>query len=213
MSRTTQQGVSASASRREAGSPAVTSQGLDWLWHHLQDLCHPHILDCGPVSPATLQVLLRREAKLYVADLLTPAFGGDAAFWDRTGKVPVFLPAKFLDQLPSLSPSSLAAILSWNLLDLVPHESLAAVMERLISLLQPLGVLFCVLREPYHKEGVERRWWLETLTSVRNETDAKRPCPYPAISNREMERLAPTASIKTFLTRSGRREILVMKQE
>lgn len=212
MLRSTQQGVSASAPRRETGAP-VTSQGLDWLWRHLQDLPHPSVLDCGPVSPSTLQVLLRREAKLHVADLITPAFEGDSAFWDRTGKVPAFLPAKFMDQLPGLQEGSLDAILSWNLLDLLPHESLTAVTQRLVSLLHPLGVLFCVLREPYHKEGVERRWWLEALASVRNEVDPKRACPYPAVSNREMEHLAPQASIKIFLTRAGRREILVMKQE
>ncbi|MGH9446929.1 MAG: hypothetical protein ACRD3O_14540, partial [Terriglobia bacterium] len=116
------------------------------------------------------------------------------------------------NQLPPIPTASLTAILSWNLLDLAPHESLQPVVDRLFSLLQPLGVLFCVLHEPQHKTGVENRWWLESLTSPRSEADSKRPFPYPAVTNREIERLLPAASIKTFLTRSGRREILAMRR-
>ncbi len=210
MSRTIQQGVSRATDRRQSGVP-VASQGLEWLWQHLRDVKNPHILDLGPVSPETLSLLVGRGAKLYVSDLISLASKGDIQFWDRSGKVPVFLSAKFLDELPSASERSFTAILGWNLLDLVPHDSLQKVVERLMSLLEPLGVLFCMLREPQHKEGVERRWWLETLTSARNELDSGKPYPYPAISNREIEHLLPFASIKTFLTRSGRREIVAMR--
>src|SRR5579885_2157794 len=151
--------ASGTAARTASGIPA-TSQGLDWFWQHLRDVQNPRILDCGPVSPGTLQTLLRRGAKLYVADLMTPAL-----------------------------------------------------IERLFALLEPLGVLFCALREPNHPTGIERRWWLESLTAARNEIDAKRSYPYPVITNREIERFLPTASIKTFLTRSGRREILAMRRK
>ncbi|MGH9345207.1 MAG: hypothetical protein ACRD19_15790 [Terriglobia bacterium] len=200
------------AARSAAGIPAA-SQGLDWLWQHLRDVQRPHTLDCGPVSPATLQLLLGRGAKFYAADLMTPLFQGDARFWDRSGKTPVFLPSEFLALLPPIPAGSLTAIFSWNLLDLAPHEALPDIVTRLFSLLQPLGLLFCVLREPQAKTGVEHRWWLESLTAPRSEADSKRLFPYPAITNREIERLLPEASIKTFLTRSGRREILAMRRE
>ncbi|MGH9401707.1 MAG: hypothetical protein ACRD2P_06335, partial [Terriglobia bacterium] len=199
--------VATGAVRSAAGVPAV-SQGLEWLWQHLRDVAKPHTLDCGPVSPATLQALLRRGAKFYAADLMTPLFHGDSRFWDRSGKTPVFLPPEFLALLPPIPDGSLTAILSWNLLDLAPHEALPAIVSRLFSLLQPMGLLFCVLREPQTRVGVEHRWWLETLGAPRSEADSKRSFPYPAITNREIERLLPEASIKTFLTRSGRREIL-----
>lgn len=202
----------AGAARSAAGIPA-SSQGLDWLWQHLRDVPHPSALDCGPVSPATLQLLLQRGAKFYAADLMTPLLQSDARFWDRSGKTPLFLPAEFLSQLPPIPEASLTMILSWNLFDLVPHEGLPDVVSRLFSLLRPLGVLFCAVREPQAKSGPERRWWLESLTAARNEADAKRPFPYPAITNREFERLLPQADIKTFLTRSGRREILAMRRE
>ncbi|HEV2500386.1 MAG TPA: hypothetical protein VGY31_12480 [Terriglobia bacterium] len=200
------------AARSATGAPAA-SQGLDWLWQHLRDVPNPHALDCGPVSPATLQLLLRRGAKFYGADLMTPLLQSDARLWDRSGKTPVFLPSEFLNLLPPISERSLTVILSWNLFDLAPHEALPDIVTRLFSLLQPLGLLFCALREPQAKTGPEHRWWLESLTSPRNEADAKRPFPYPAITNREIERLLPDASIKTFLTRSGRREILAMRRE
>ncbi|MGH9326484.1 MAG: hypothetical protein ACRD2B_07345 [Terriglobia bacterium] len=182
------------------------------MWHHLRDVRNPHVLDLGPVSPHTIALLVRREAKVYVSDLISPPFEGDARFWDRSGKVPVFLAGKLLEDLPSELQGSLTAILSWNLLDLVPPAALGKIVDRLLALLQPLGVLFCILREPQLKEGVERRWWLETLTSARNEPEIRKPYSYPAISNREIERLLSSASVKTFLTRSGRREILAMRQ-
>lgn len=209
MSRTSERDATAGTSRQQTGAPA--SQGLDWLWRHLQDVREPRVLDCGPVSQATIEVLVRRRAKFYVSDLITPALENDPRFWDRSKKSPVFLASEFLSQIPEIPHSSITAVLSWNLLDFVPPESLGVIVENLFSVLQPLGVLFCTLREPRVTAGVERRWWLETLTAARSQVDAKRAFPYPPITNREVERLLPSASIKTFLTRSGRREVLAMR--
>ncbi len=210
MPRLDQHGISASAAR-SPGERQSASQGLEWLWQHLRDLRSPQVLDCGPVSPSTLQILLQRNAKFYAADLITPLFHSDPKLWDHSGKVPIFLVKEFLNQLPSVSEGSLAAIFCWNLLDLLPHDTLLEVVARLLELLQPLGALFCVLREAQRPAGVERKWWLETLTSYGSEPDPKKFFPYPPVTNREMERLAASASIKTFLTRSGRREILAMR--
>lgn len=193
-----------------AGAPAA-SQGLGWLWQHLRDVRHPHILDCGRIAPTTLRNLLERGAKYYVADLVTVALENPPQFWDRSGKTPRFLTNDFLRQLPRIPPGSLALVLSWNVLDLVPEESHAAIMGYLYSLLEPLGVLFCVLREPRHVSGIERRWWLESLTVSHCELEPQKPFPYPPITNRQVEQLLPQASFKTFLTRSGRREILAMR--
>jgi hypothetical protein len=192
------------------GAP-VPSQGLEWLWKHLQDVRQPQILDCGPVSSATLQVLLNRRAKVYVADLITPALEADPRFWDRSKKTPLFLTADFLRQLPEISPASVTAVLSWNLLDLLPAESLPNVLGLFYSLLVPLGVFYCILREPFLAAGIERRWWLESPASPRSQVDAERTFPHPPITNREIEKLLPGASVKIFLTRSGRREVLAMR--
>ncbi|MGH9356983.1 MAG: hypothetical protein ACRD10_12700 [Terriglobia bacterium] len=204
--------ISAAAARSPGGRPAG-SQGLEWLMQHLRDLSRPSVLDCGPISPVTLQTLLARDAKFYAADLITPLFQSEARLWDHSGKTPVFLVKEFLTDLPVVPEGSLAAILCWNLFDLAPHDALPDIASKLFFLLRPLGALFCVLREPQHPAGVERRWWLETLTSYGSQSEAKKAFPYPAVSNREMERLAPGSSIKTFLTRSGRREILVMRRQ
>ncbi len=211
MPRTSEDARSPGAARSPTGTP-ISSQGLEWLWQLLRDVRYPGVLDCGRVSPSTVKLLLSRDARLYVADVLAPLAAADARFWNRSGKVPIFLTAEFLNQFSTAPPGSLALILCWNLFDLLPHEALPAVMARLFSLLQPLGVLFAVLREPSHSVGVEQRWWLETMTAYRNESDPQRHFSYPVVTNREMERLAPNASIKTFLTRSGRREILVMRR-
>jgi hypothetical protein len=210
MSRTSERDVSAKTPRVQASAPGA-SKGLEWLWRHLEDVRHPRILDCGPISQSTLEVLVRRGAKFYAADLITPALDHDSRFWDHSKKTPLFLVSEFLGQIPDIPPRSLTAVLSWNLLDFIPHEALSVVIDTLFSLLQPLGILFCILREPHLSTGVDCRWWLESLNAPRSRMDIKRLFPQPPITNREVERLLPGASIKTFLTRSGRREVLAMR--
>ncbi len=204
-----QEGLSKSTDR--GAGPAIISAALEWLWGHLHDLRHPHVLDCGPVRPATVNVLLRRGAKLYVADLISPALKGDPAFWDRNRKCPVPRLEDFLAQVPRIPLASLSVVLCWHLLDLLPRNSLPALLDRLLSYLQPHGALFCLLREPYLAAGAEMAWWLESPTTLAREAEGSTPFPYPALTNREMERLVPNGSIKIFLTRSGRREVLATK--
>jgi len=195
--------------KRAGAGPA--SAALEWLWGQLHDVRSPHILDCGPICQRTVDVLLRRGAKLYVSDLVTPALRGDEAFWDRRGRIPTFRVTDFLAQLPPIPPGSLSVIFSWHLLDFVPRDALPGLMDRLFSCLQPAGMLFCLLREPYLSAGAETPWWFESLTVLTAGREGDKPFPYPALSNREMERLAPSGNVKTFLTRSGRREVLALK--
>ena len=197
--------------RRMPFAAPAPSRALQLLWQHLAPIRHPHFLECGPVSQSTLDVLLLRGARLYVADLITPARQNTAAFWTRRGKTAVFLADDFLAQIPAIPPESISAICCWGLLDLLPREALPVLVERFYSLLQPGGVLFCILREPYLAAGAEARWWFETLTVVGSSAGKQKPFPYPAVTNREMERLFPDGNVKTFLTRSGRREVLGIK--
>lgn len=194
------------------GPPTIAvSQGLSWLWQHLREVRQPHILDCSAIAPNTLNILLERKAKLFVADLLSVSLDAGTKLWDRNQKVPVFKTAEFISHFPVVPPGSLSAILAWNLLDLLPELARPPVMDKLFSLLQPLGVLFSILREPSLKSGVGRRWWLESQTQVHAEQDEKMAFPYPPVSNREIEKLVPGGNVKIFLTRSGRREILSIK--
>ena len=192
------------------GAPAA-SAALEWLWQQLRDVRHPHILDCGPVTQATVEVLLRRGAKLYVADLVKPLQVGDDRFWDRRGKSPVFRLAEFLAELPDIPAKSISVIFCWHLLDLLPRNVLPGLVDRFFSYLHQGGVLFCLLREPYLSVGREVTWWFENLTTLASSGEGDQPFLYPVLSNREMERLIPSGSVKTFLTRSGRREVLAVK--
>jgi hypothetical protein len=184
---------------------------LEWLWQHLPELRFPQILDCGPVAQTTLDVLLRRGAKVHVGDLITSALDADSPYWSRAAKTAVFLVDEFLAQLPPLPVASLSAIFCWHLLDLLPREALPRLVGRLFSHLQPAGVLFCLLREPYLAVGAETVWGLDGLTELVSGTEGSKPFPYPALTNREMERLVPGGKVKTFLTRTGRREVLGIK--
>lgn len=194
----------------DAGTVTV-SRGLEWLWQYLRDIPCPSILDCGPVRRSTADVLLRRGAKLYVADLVSPALRGEARFWDRARKTPVFRIDDFLSQLPEIPPGSLSTIFCWQLLDLLPRDALAPLVLQMYLYLQPGGVLFCLLREPHLQAGIEPVWWLEGLSKLKREGEGRKAFPYPALTNRDVEKLIPTGSVKTFLTRSGLREVLAIK--
>jgi len=196
---------------RTATASAATSRGLQWLWQHLSHLRHPRCFECGPIYQSTLDVLLLRGAKLYISDLITPAQQSSSVFWSLQGKTPVFLIDKLLIQIPPIPPESLSTICCWGLLDLLPREVLPRLVERFHSYLQPGGVLFSILREPSVATGAETRWWFESLTVLGSSDTSQKPFPYPALTNREMERLFPGGNVKTFLTRSGRREVLGVK--
>ena len=200
--------------KSQAFSPtprAVPSRALEWLWENLRDVKRPHILDCGRAYQATLDVLLKRGAKLYITDLVTLARQSDPKFIRPLGKTTVFLIDEFLKDLPPIPPDSLSAIASWHLLDLLPPEALPGLVAKLWSYIRPGGVLFCLLREPSLTNGAGTRWWFESLMVLGAEVESKAPFPYPALTNREIERLVPGGSVKTFLTRFARREILAIK--
>jgi len=196
---------------KTVSGPAATSRGLQWLWQHLSHLRRPHCFECGPIRQSTLDVLLLRGVKLYASDLITPAQLSSSIFWRLQGKTQVFLIDDFLAQIPTIPPESLSAICCWGLLDLLPREALPPLVERFHSYLQSGGVLFSILREPHVTAGAETRWWFESLTVLGSSNTSQKPFPYPALTNREMERLFPGGNIKTFLTRSGRREVLGVK--
>jgi hypothetical protein len=193
------------------GSAAPLSHALQWLWEYLSQVPHPHVLDCGPVHQSSLNILLGRGAKVHVANLITSLQRSGPSYWSVTEKTRLFLTDDFLAQIPDVPAGSLSVVLSWDLLDLIPHEALPAVVERLSSYLQSGGVLFAILREPYLTNGADTRWWFESLTTLACKPGKPTPFPYAPISNREMEKLIPGGNVKTFLTRSGRREVLGVK--
>jgi hypothetical protein len=167
-------------------------------------------LDCGPVRESTVDALVGRGSKFYVADLLSLAGRSDANLWDRTGKVPVFRTERLLSELPAIPLGSLSIVFGWQLLDLLPRETLAHVVQRMVSYLEPGGALFFILREACLTNGADTVWCLETLTKLGTRAVGEKPFPYPPLSNREMERLVPTGVVKTVLTRSGLREVLAV---
>lgn len=199
--------------RSEAGtdprSAPPPSFGLRWLWQYLQDSPRPYILDCGPIRSATLRILLGRSGRLYSGDLISSHKRPE--LWDRTRKTPVFRTELLLAGLPPVPAASLSVVFCWHLLDLLPREALPDVLLHIHKLMESGGVLFCLLREPRLEKGADSAWELDGLTGLARAHDGVAAFPYPALSNREIDRLLPTGSVKTFLTRSGWREVLVLK--
>lgn len=194
-------------------SSAAPSQALEWIWNYLQDVRNPRVLDCGAVSSATVGVLIRRGAKIYVADLIAPLQRGDPSYWRHVGKRVDFCLDELLKQVPDIPPGSLSLICCWHLLDLVPRDHLPELVRSLLSLLGAGGIFFCFLREPNLASGKEGRWGFESLTTLGADREGVGQFPYPPLSNREVEKLTAGYSLKTFLTRSHRREVVALKAE
>ena len=192
-------------------TPAAPSRALEWLWQNLRHVKRPHVLDCGSAHPTTIDVLLKRGSKLYVSDLIALARESDPKYIRRLGKTTTFLIDAFLENIPSIPPDSLSVIACWHLLDLLPREAVPGLLTRFWSYLRTGGVVFCLLREPSLPNGAGTRWWLDSLTTLRSDTESQLPFPYPVLTNREIEHLVPGGDVKTFLTRSARREIVAIK--
>ena len=188
------------------------SRALDWLWQDLRAVKHPQVLDCGPPHPSTIDVLLKRGAKIYITDMISLARQAESKFIRQLGnKRTMFLIDAFLENLLPIPSDCLSVVACWQLFDLLPREAHAGLVSRLWSYLNTGGVLFFLLREPSLATGAGTRWWLESPIALRSDVESKIPFPYPAITNREIERLFPNGSVKTFLTRFARREILAIK--
>jgi hypothetical protein len=196
---------------REEMPGTNVSGSLDWLWARVQHNPNPHVLDCGPIQDPTVNVLVERGSRVYVGDMISLVRQGNGELWDRTGETPVFLTERLLSELPAISPGSLSVVFCWQLLDLLPREALPNVIRRMYLYLEPDGVLFFILREPYLRAGSDATFYLETLTKVAARNSGQRPFPYPPVSNREMERLIPAGIAKSVLTRSGLRVVLAVK--
>lgn len=189
----------------------IASPALEWLWWYLRDNPNPHVLDCGGARQSAVDAIFRRGGKLFVADLIRPILSEGECYWDRSQKTPVFRVEEFLRELPSVPRESLSAILAWHVLDLLPRDSLPQVIERLWSCLRVTGVLVVLLREPQLTMGADADWWLHSLDKLATSGEETKPFPYAAITNREIERLIPGGTLKTFLTRTGRREVVALK--
>lgn len=209
--------VKAQEGSRRKGPPghksAIPSQALEWVWNYLQDVPGPHVLECGSVSSSTVSVLMRRHAKLYVADLIAPLQRDDPTYWRHSGKQTIFCLDELLQRIPDIPPASLRLVFCWHLLDLVPRDHLPDLVSFLLALLEPGGIFFCFLRESNLVSGKEGRWRLDNLTTLGAEWEGIGEFPYAPLSNRDVEKLTAGCSRKTFLTRSHRREVVVLRAE
>jgi hypothetical protein len=189
----------------------LPSPALEWLWKYLADVRQPRFLHCGPVRWNTIELLLQRNAKLYLGDAISPLLNENARFWDRRGKTPVFKIEDFMAEFPAIPPATLTAAFCWHLFDVLPRGLVPQVLEKLMSFIAPGGVLFCMLREPYLRTGVDAQWWMEDLRVIVSTRLFDRPFPNPVVTTREIEKVVPPGSLKVFLTRSGRREVIALK--
>ena len=210
--------MQAASSRMGTGKPASSerlagppSPALEWLWSYLADVRRPHILHCGPVRWGMMDLLLRRNVKLYLGDAISPLLNDNARFWDQKGKTPVFKLGEFMAEFPPVPPGTLTAAFCWQLFDLLPVGLVPEVIERLMSLISPGGVLFFMLREPSLQTGADAQWGIEGLKVIVSTRVSDRPYPNPVVTSREIEKAVPPGSLKVYLTRSGRREIIARK--
>jgi hypothetical protein len=189
----------------------LASPALEWMWKQMPEVDRPAALCCGTIRQSTLNVFLQRGIKAFLGNAVGHLLSNEKMLWEGTGKEASFKPNLLLDLLPQVKAGSLSVVLTWQLFDLLPRDPLPEVFSHLCSLLMPGGFMLCILREPYLNKGRNAQWWLESPLTLGVGGEDAGEFVYPSLTNREIERLAHPSTIKTFLTRTGRREILVCK--
>lgn len=170
------------------------------------------MLDLGQFTQANVSYITGVGHRLYSEDILhtlDSVFGrGDP---EKTQTDPVLM-RSFLGQILDLPPDSLDAILVWDVLEHLTRPLLAAVLDRIHTVLRPHGALLACFHAELKDRQVQTYSFriVDSRTLVLHPREVRRTAL--SFNNRAIERLFEKfSSVKFFLTRDHIREIIVRK--
>lgn len=188
------------------------SNGLREFFNQLQDQKGLRVLDLGPASQATINLITGLGHKIYHEDVYPELaeyayrvrLEGGGTRWDD---------AAFLLSNLDYSTALFDGLLCWDMLDLLPDPAAVhAIVARLHHITKPGGALlmFFHTAEPGSRAPVSR-CQIHGCDSLemfpRGEFTLKRP-----LNNRNIEKLfREFHSLKFFLARDNLREVLVLR--
>lgn len=185
------------------GTETFRSPALEILLRHLQTRRKHYVLDLGPASGSNVEFFARFRCKLYVADLLDPAYPGTGV-----GSEPPRAGSLVHDRLPvGREDARFDVILAWDLLNYMRSEALQALCGRLRQLRRQDGVMCALLSTRTRIPAEPMRFRVVDDRHLSYEVSSSATRPSPRYVPSEMERLLPGFRVtRSFLLRNGMQE-------
>ena len=170
------------------------------------------IIDTGYTSPANINYLTSLGHSVFTADLVSDAYTSDwRSGTDEDGN-PIWNIAGYLDQSLNLSGRTFDVVLLWTVLDYLPEQFVAPVVERLRSAMNPGGQVLAFFHTRMQGEEVVRCRYHVTDG---DDVDMQRTQQYPiqrAFTNRSIERLfTGWSGHRQFLAKDSVSEVIITR--
>ena len=204
------------ASPRGAGlaEPRVPRHSGGWavLRKRLKTEPGLRIIDTGYTSPANINYLTSLGHSVFTADLVSDAYTSDwRSGTDEDGN-PIWNIAGYLDQSLNLSGRTFDVVLLWTVLDYLPEQFVAPVVERLRSAMNPGGQVLAFFHTRMQGEEVVRCRYHVTDG---DDVEMQRTQQYPiqrAFTNRSIERLfTGWSGHRQFLAKDSVSEVIITR--
>lgn len=196
--------------------PRVPRHSSGWvaLQKYLETNQGQRILDVGPTSPANINFLTGLGHSVYMADLVEEADSDEYRLppeeSDADDEPQRYDTARFVTENLDFSGRHFDVILLWDTLDYLPEPFAAAVITRLLEVVQPGGRLLAFFHTG--EQGPETPFSRYHLTAG-DSVEAQRGAPHRIhciYSNRAVEKLfSEFGETRFFLARDKMREVII----
>ncbi len=200
--------------RRPAAPPAPEPQPEPQRHHSpaLRDLLHglraaprPLVLDLGPAVGDNLERLAEHGARVLVADLPNALRRSGVA-------LPLADPARLERLLPRLD-EPIAAVLAWDLLNVLAPAAITALAARLAGFCPPGAALLAMTYTHKHLPLSLPRFRIADPETLEYELDPRPGAPAPRYHEPDLERMMKAFRVdSTSILRNGLQEYLLLRR-
>jgi hypothetical protein len=199
----------------------TTNALKEFLWL-LNDIPQARVLDLGPIWQSTVNFFLEKGYRIASEDLLRgwkeflsveeeSLRARPVGFADNVGELPAAtIVERFLENALNYPEKSVHGILAWDLLDYFDADVVPHLTQRLVSILQPGGVLMGL----FHSRSTSsfHRYRIVDGQTIEQLADPTLAVHAHVFQNREiLDLFGEFRSSKTFVGRDQVREALFLK--
>jgi hypothetical protein len=199
-------------SGRNPGGPAVVStrqsRGLEEFFGKIRDQSGLTILDLGGASQENVSFITNLGHRLYSENflkVLDETFGDDPVEQSNPGRIEYFL-----SQALDYPEGQFDGVLLWDVLEYLTPALLAAVVDRLETIVHPRSYMLAFFQSDDKQDAVPVfTFRIQELSGLQVAQHGMRR-PAQLFNNRSLEKLfGRFESVKFFLTRDRLREVIV----
>ena len=191
-----------------AASAIRPSRGLEEFFGYIRGQSGLTILDLGGATQKNVSFITDLGHRLYSEDFLRimhESFGPDGEDQSNPGRIEYFL-----KQALDYPEAQFDGVLAWDVLEYLSPALLAAVIERLQSIVRPKSYMLAFFHADDKQELVQSYTFrIEGVSALEVSQQGMRR-PIQLFNNRSVEKLfGRFDSVKFFLTRERLREVIV----